>query len=211
MQRNRKVIDVGIGARKADPMKNIKRLISLTGILISAWLIWYEPFYIVVEYAKAISIIISVIIYLFFVLGLSTFLLENRTQESIRIVIIVFSALGIFPGIYFTHSYLMKAKYSFLLREGITARGVVKDKKETYGSTAKNNFGYASYKLYVSFLTNEKMISKSWKQVTEKRFAAVNVGDSLNVVYLSSRTDIIDVIISKGDSAFYATKLRPNP
>jgi len=192
-------------------MKNSKRLISLTGILISAWLIMYEPFYIVVEYPGFASIIISVIIYLFFVLGLSTFLLKNRNQESIRIVIIVFSALGIFPGSYFSYKHFLRTRYSFLLREGMTARAVVRDKKETYSSTGRNNgVDHTSYELYISFVIPEKRISKTWIQVSEERFEAVNVGDSINAVYLANKTDVVYPIISKGDSEFYATKLRPN-
>jgi len=165
-----------------------------------------------VEYPGLASIIISVIIYLFFVLGLSTFLLKNRNQESIRIVIIVFSALGIFPGSYFSYKHFLRTRYSFLLREGMTARAVVRDKKETYSSTGRNNgvSGSTSYELYISFVTHEKRISKTWIQVSEERFEAVNVGDTINAVYLANKTDIVYPITSKGDSEFYATKLRPN-
>ena len=190
-------------------MKNIKRLTSILLIIISVWIIRDGPLYIVAKYPFPASILICAIIYLSFALGLSTFSSKNRTLENIRITTIVLSFIGIFPGIYFNYIYFMRAKDSFLLREGITGMAVVTDKKIGISAGRNNNIDHSYYELHFSFLTNENIISKSLNQVSEKQFEAVNEGDSINVVYLPGRTDIVELIISQADSTFYATKLRP--
>ena len=190
-------------------MKNIKRLISILLILISVWIISYVPFYILVEYPVPASFLLSAIIILSFVLGLSTFPGKNRALENLRIVISVLCVIGIFPGAVFCHKYIISAKYAFLLREGIMGRALVTDKKITTREGKNKGIVFTHYELYFSFLTNEKRISKSMGRVSEKRFETVNVRDSLTVVYLQGRTDVFDLIISQDDSAFYDAKLRP--
>jgi hypothetical protein len=189
-------------------LKNIKRLISSVLIIISAWIIRERPFYLLAEYPMVASILMSLIIYLSFALGLSTFSSENRTLDKIRVTIIVLSLIGIFPGIYFNYFYFKKAKDSFLLREGIMGKAIVTDRK--IQTRAEKNLEHTDYELYFSFLTSEKITSQSWDVLSEKEFQAVNVGDSVNVIYLPKRCEFVELIIGQGDRTFYGKKLKPN-
>jgi hypothetical protein len=190
-------------------MKNIKRLISIVLILVSVWIIRYVPFYIMVEYPVPASFLLSAIIMLSFGLALSTFTSKNRALDNLRVVIIVLSVIGIFPGAIFSHKYIIRAKHSFLLREGIMGRAVVTDKKIATHEGKNKGVTFTNYELYFYFLTNEKRFSRSMDQVSEKIYETINVRDSLNVVYLPGRTDTFYLIISHSDSAYYAAKLRP--
>ena len=173
-------------------------------IIISIWMIREAPFYIVAEYPVTASILMFLIIYFSFALVLSTFSFENRTLDNIRVTIIVLSILGMFPGISFNYSYFKKGKVPPERRNN--------GQSGNYGQ--ENHFLERSvtttaYELFFSSATSEKVISKSW-DVSEKQFQALHVGDSLDIMYLPKKSDIVDLIISRGDRTFYAKKLLPN-
>jgi len=189
-------------------MKKITRLICLLVIIISVWVIISKSFYIVAEYPKLASLLISLIIYLSFVVGLSTFSPKNRTLDNIRVTIIALSFLGIFPGIYFSYRYFYRAKDSFLLKDGIIGKGIITDKK--IDSRIVKTIATDHYELYYSFATSEKIITRTMDEIPEKEFEAVKVGDSVDIIYLPKKHKIFELIITDGDRRFYAKKLKSN-
>jgi len=101
--------------------------------------------------------------------------------------------------------FILKQRDTVFSKEKSTSKAMVTDKKISVWGRRSD---HTDYELYFSYMTPEKIISKTMDVVSEEGFQAVNVGDSVTIIYLPKKSDMVDLIIDRDDRRIYARNLR---